>query len=71
MWNTAEITNMVRRYGTLFMVRLGTRTKPYLPYQPVRGTASQFLSKKEDSVKLFALLITCYPHHDAQSKTTV
>ena len=61
---------MARRYGTLFMVRLGTRTKPYQPYHKVRGTASEILAKKV-SIKKFALFLQCYPHHEVQSNTPV
>ena len=63
---------MVRRYGTLFMVRLGTRTKPYQPYHKVRGTASEILAKKVSMKKMSALFLQCYyPHHEVQNNTPV
>ena len=59
---------MVQRYGSLLMVRLGTRTKPYHKVR-VRGTVSEILAKKESVKKMSALFLQCYPHHEVQSNT--
>ena len=60
---------MVRRYGTLLMVQLGTHTNPY---HQVRGTASVILAKKVSVKKISALFLQCYyRHHEVQNNTPV